>query len=88
MRLSLNFILALLITINSYAQENVPLPMQDINKVIDLTTDSLSLIRTARPVSGSSRKGNNPVLFLIGNSTMRTGTLGNGNNGPFFTCFL
>ncbi len=83
MRLSLNFILALLITINSYAQENVPLPMQDINKVIDLTTDSLSLIRTARPVSGSSRKGNNPVLFLIGNSTMRTGTLGNGNNGQW-----
>ena len=25
----------------------------------------------------------NPVLFLVGNSTMRTGTLGNGNNGQW-----
>ena len=39
--------------------------------------------RTARPVAGASRKGNNPVLFLVGNSTMRTGTLGNGNNGQW-----
>jgi hypothetical protein len=48
--------------------------------VIDLTLDSLNIVRTARPEAGSSRKGNNPVLFLAGNSTMRTGTLGNGNN--------
>lgn len=34
-------------------------------------------------VAGSSRKGDNPVLFLVGNSTMRTGTLGNGNNGQW-----
>ena len=32
---------------------------------------------------GSSRKGNHPVLFLVGNSTMRTGTKGNGDNGQW-----
>lgn len=58
-------------------------PMEDVNHVIDLTLDSLSKAQTARPVPGSSRKGNNPVLFLVGNSTMRTGTLGNGNNGQW-----
>lgn len=57
--------------------------MEDVNKVVDLTLDSLEKAATARPVAGSSRKGNNPVLFLVGNSTMRTGTLGNGNNGQW-----
>ena len=57
--------------------------MEDVNKVVDLTLDSLEKASTARPVSGSSRKGNNPVLFLVGNSTMRTGTLGNGDNGQW-----
>ena len=61
----------------------VAAPMADVNHVIDNTLDSLNIARTARPVSGSSRKGNNPVLFLVGNSTMRTGTLGNGNNGQW-----
>ena len=67
------------------AQEGnrIAAPMKDINQVVDNTLDSLNLARTARPISGSSRKGNNPVLFLIGNSTMRTGTLGNGNNGQW-----
>ena len=51
--------------------------------MIDNTLDSLNKARTARPVAGSSRKGNNPILFLVGNSTMRTGTLGNGNNGQW-----
>lgn len=60
-----------------------PRGMEDVNKVTDLTLDSLNKANTARPVPGSSRKGNNPVLFLIGNSTMRTGTLGNGNNGQW-----
>ena len=55
----------------------------DINGVRDLTADSIALANTARPVPGSSRKGNNPVLFLVGNSTMRTGTMGNGNNGQW-----
>ena len=57
--------------------------MKDINGVRDLTLDSLSKANSARPISNSSRKGNNPVLFLVGNSTMRNGTLGNGNNGQW-----
>lgn len=55
----------------------------DINGVRDLTADSIALANTARPIPGSSRHGNNPVLFLVGNSTMRTGTMGNGNNGQW-----
>ncbi len=58
-------------------------PMDDVNKVVDLTLDSLEKVKTARPVAGSSRKGTNPVLFLVGNSTMRTGTKGNGDNGQW-----
>lgn len=65
------------------AQNKVAAPMADVNQVIDLTLDSLNLARTARPVAGSTRKGDHPVLFLVGNSTMRTGTLGNGNNGQW-----
>ena len=55
----------------------------DINGVRDLTADSIEIANQARPVPGSSRKGNNPVLFLVGNSTMRTGTRGDGNNGQW-----
>lgn len=68
---------------SAQAQNKVSAPMKDVNHVIDNTLDSLNKARTARPVAGSSRKGNNPVLFLVGNSTMRTGTLGNGNNGQW-----
>jgi lysophospholipase L1-like esterase len=57
--------------------------VEDVNKVVDNTFDSLKIAQTARPVPGSTRRGNNPVLFLIGNSTMRNGTLGNGNNGQW-----
>ena len=57
--------------------------VKDVNQVVDNTPDSIAKAMTARPVPGSSRRGNNPVLFLIGNSTMRTGTLGNGNNGQW-----
>ena len=46
-------------------------------------TRQLGKANTARPVPGSSRKGNHPVLFLVGNSTMRTGTKGNGDNGQW-----
>ena len=63
------------------AQAQVAEAPKDVNGVIDNTPDSIAKAMTARPVPGSSRVGNNPVLFLIGNSTMRTGTLGNGNNG-------
>ncbi|MCD7937854.1 MAG: rhamnogalacturonan acetylesterase [Tannerellaceae bacterium] len=61
----------------------VAAPLEDVNKVIDNTPDSLYIARTARPVPGSSRRGDHPVLFLIGNSTMRTGTKGNGENGQW-----
>lgn len=61
----------------------IPRGMVDVNKVTDLTLDSLNKANTVRPKASSSRKGNNPVLFLVGNSTMRTGTLGNGNNGQW-----
>lgn len=43
----------------------------------------MKIVRMARPVPGKSRKGDNPVLFLVGNSTMRTGTKGNGGNGQW-----
>ena len=38
---------------------------------------------TARPEAGSTRQGDNPVLFLVGDSTMRNGTKGNGDNGQW-----
>lgn len=67
---------------SAQVKERVEL-MEDVNKVKDLTLDSLAKANQVRPVSGSSRKGDNPVLFLVGNSTMRNGTLGNGNNGQW-----
>lgn len=67
----------------SAADRKVTSPMADTNNVVDNTLDSLNKARTARPVAGSTRRGDNPVLFLVGNSTMRTGTLGNGNNGQW-----
>ena len=70
-------------SLQAQAQNKVAAPMKDVNQVIDNTLDSLNKARTARPIAGSSRKGDNPVLFLVGNSTMRTGTLGNGNNGQW-----
>ncbi len=73
-------ILVLSLTANGQKKEDIWL---DINGVRDLTADSIAVANQARPVPGSSRKGNNPVLFLIGNSTMRTGTMGNGNNGQW-----
>lgn len=66
--------------LTSYAQHDIWI---DINGVRDLTADSIDIANQVRPVPGSSRRGDNPVLFLVGNSTMRTGTLGNGNNGQW-----
>lgn len=65
-----------------FAQDNLQGNV-DVNGVRDVTLDSLAKANQVRPVSGSSRKGDNPVLFLVGNSTMRNGTLGNGNNGQW-----
>lgn len=52
-------------------------------QVIDNTPDSIAKALMNRPAPGSTRQGTNPVLFLIGNSTMRNGTMGNGNNGQW-----
>ena len=57
-------------SLQAQAQNKVAAPMKDVNQVIDNTLDSLNKARTARPIAGSSRKGDNPVLFLVGNSTM------------------
>lgn len=57
--------------------------LRDVNNVIDNTPDSIGKALMARPAPGSTRKGSLPVLFLVGNSTMRNGTLGNGNNGQW-----
>lgn len=68
----------------SLRAQDTPLQgMTDVNGVRDVTLDSLAKANQARPVSGSSRRGDHPVLFLVGNSTMRNGTLGNGNNGQW-----
>ena len=77
------YILLLLASVAMIAKAQVADAPKDVNGVIDNTPDSIAKAMTARPVPGSSRVGNNPVLFLIGNSTMRTGTLGNGNNGQW-----
>ena len=75
---------AALISLAANAQNDRRLEgMKDVNGVRDVTLDSLAKANQVRPVSGSSRKGDNPVLFLVGNSTMRCGTLGNGNNGQW-----
>ncbi len=76
------FVIALPFNLSSQ-RKAVAGPMEDRNQVIDNTLDSLNKVKFARPLAGSSRKGDNPILFLVGNSTMRTGTLGNGNNGQW-----
>ncbi|MBQ9357047.1 MAG: rhamnogalacturonan acetylesterase [Prevotella sp.] len=63
--------------------DNLPDPIEDVNRVVDNTPDSIAQAMMARPVPGSSRRGQNPVLFLIGNSTMRNGTRGDGSNGQW-----
>lgn len=63
------------------AFDNLPIP--DENNVIDNTPDSIGKALMSRPKPGTTRVGNNPVLFLIGNSTMRNGTKGDGSNGQW-----
>ncbi|MBO7141010.1 MAG: rhamnogalacturonan acetylesterase [Prevotella sp.] len=65
------------------AFDNLPDPIGDANKVVDNTPDSIAKALMSRPQPGSTRKGSNPVLFLVGNSTMRNGTKGNGSNGQW-----
>ena len=65
------------------AFDNLPDPIDDVNKVVDNTPDSIAKALMSRPAPGSTRKGANPVLFLVGNSTMRNGTKGDGSNGQW-----
>ncbi len=73
------------LSLGAWAQafDNLPDPIEDVNKVIDNTPDSIAKALMSRPKPGSTRKGSQPVMFLVGNSTMRNGTLGNGNNGQW-----
>ena len=73
----------LLVTTLAQGFDNLPDPIEDVNKVVDNTPDSIAKALMSRPKPGSTRKGANPVMFLVGNSTMRNGTLGNGNNGQW-----
>ncbi len=78
--------LSLLCALNASAQtgfDNLPDPIEDVNKVVDNTPDSIAKALMSRPAPGSTRVGTNPVLFLIGNSTMRNGTKGDGANGQW-----
>ena len=63
--------------------DNLPDPTATTEQVIDNTPDSIAKALQARPAPGSTRRGQNPVMFLVGNSTMRNGTMGNGNNGQW-----
>jgi len=83
--LCLSFIICHLLfsPIKAVAQDFDNLPVPGEEKVIDNTPDSIAKALMSRPAPGSTRKGTNPVIFLIGNSTMRNGTLGNGNNGQW-----
>jgi lysophospholipase L1-like esterase len=63
--------------------DNLPDPVEDVNKVVDNTPDSIAKALMSRPAPGSTRVNANPVLFLIGNSTMRNGTKGDGANGQW-----
>lgn len=76
-------VLASIMTAGAQGFDNLPDPTGDTEKVVDNTPDSIAKALMSRPQPGSTRKGENPVMFLVGNSTMRNGTLGNGNNGQW-----
>lgn len=85
MKLTLLFLLVISYCFTTQSQNNPESKsaIQSESTVIDNTLDSLNLVLTSRPIAGSSRKDQNPVLFLVGNSTMRNGTQGNGQNGQW-----
>lgn len=76
-------LLAAVMTVQAQDFDNLPDPIEDVNKVVDNTPDSIAKALMSRPKPGSTRQGNNPVLFLVGNSTMRNGTRGDGSNGQW-----
>ena len=55
-KLCLCFLLAAGVGLGAHAQNKIAAPMKDVNQVVDNTLDSLNVARSARPVSGSSRK--------------------------------
>ena len=73
----------LVLTAGAQGFDNLPDPIEDVNKVVDNTPDSIAKALMSRPKPGTTRKGSQPVLFLVGNSTMRNGTKGNGSNGQW-----
>ena len=75
-------LVAYVVAVNAQTFDNLPTPVTE-EKVIDNTPDSIAKALMNRPAPGSTRQGENPVLFLIGNSTMRNGTMGNGSNGQW-----
>ena len=58
-------------------------PLDSDSLLVDAAIDSLNTRRSERPVPGSRRSGDHPVLFLAGDSTMRTEVAGNGDNGQW-----
>ena len=85
MKRLLTMMMLAVLTVTAGAQEfdNLPDPTANNERVVDNTPDSIAKALSARPAPGSTRVGENPVMFLVGNSTMRNGTLGNGNNGQW-----
>jgi len=81
--LSIMALTGMSLAVSAQGFDNLPDPIEDVNKVVDNTPDSIAKALMSRPAPGSTRKGTQPVLYLIGNSTMRNGTLGNGNNGQW-----
>ena len=76
-------LLGVALTTGAQAFDNLPDPIEDVNKVVDNTPDSIAKALMSRPKPGSTRRGDQPVLFLVGNSTMRNGTRGDGSNGQW-----
>ena len=74
--LSILVLTGMSLSMSAQGFDNLPDPIEDVNKVVDNTPDSIAKALMSRPAPGSTRKGQQPALFLIGNSTMRNGTMG------------
>ena len=55
------------LVLGAWAQafDNLPDPIEDVNKVVDNTPDSIAKALMSRPKPGSTRKGSQPVMFLV-----------------------
>ena len=58
-------------------------PLDSDSLRVDAAIDSINTSRSERPVAGTRRRGDHPLLFLVGDSTMRTEVAGNGDNGQW-----